>query len=857
MNKIFKKQNIMPIAVLGAICIVVAALLALVNSFTSKEIERQRIEAANAGNIEVLPNLDVMSKEVIEVDSEKYPKEVKTISKFDIGYVIETEVKGNASGMVVLVGIDNSGKVTGVKVIKNGETPSYWATVEPEVTGENGAYNGKTADTLEAHLVTGATNSSNGVYKAVKIALDAFTIVGGGTIELPPPYTAPEAQMTDEEILAIAGELVEGNDGFVAVDFDAESYDAKYLARVFKEKSGKGYVAYVVSISSYYGSVETENIIHIGNDGKIKSIKKITWSVSAANPDSGYNPPSDEALDEFYKELDGKNSETISDVDLKTGATNTTKTLVASITEALTIVGDLIREDMPTPEEDVLALGKEMVGADAEFTDVTPEENTFAKRIYRENSGKGYLAYLVVINERYNRIETETLVFVDTAGKINGLKKIIWKTSDAGWGYVPPTDEVVDPFYASLVGKNLADLEALSNLETNDGQLVTGATTTSKALVGALIEGVKAIETLIKKDMPTPEEDIFAFGKEMIGADSEFTDVTPEENTFVKRIYRENSGKGYLAYLVVINERYNRIETETLIYVGNEGKIKDIEKIIWKTSDAGWGYVPPTDEVVDPFYASLIGKNLADLEALSNLETNDGQLVTGATTTSKALVGALIEGVKAIETLIKKDMPTPEEDVKALIGQLFGDTSGLIDVTPAGTNYIKRLYKYNDGNGYVAYIATVSPNYGTVDTETLVLINDEAKITHVEKMLWKTSEEGWGYVPPSEVTVNAFYKNLIGYDLEEFTNTFIDNDEAELVANATNTSARLVASIAEALLEASRVGDISESEPSDEVCEKDSGNIARIIGIAVLSVMIISIAAYVAVPKIIRRRKAG
>ena len=121
MSKIFKKENIMPIAVLAVICVIVAALLGLVNSFTSKEIEKQRLEAANAGKIEVLPGLDVTTMEEIALDEEKYTSEVKNITKFDIGYVVETEVKGNASGMVVLVGIDNDGKVTGVKVLKNGE----------------------------------------------------------------------------------------------------------------------------------------------------------------------------------------------------------------------------------------------------------------------------------------------------------------------------------------------------------------------------------------------------------------------------------------------------------------------------------------------------------------------------------------------------------------------------------------------------------------------------------------------------------------------------------------------------------------------------------------------------------------
>ena len=113
-----------------------------------------------------------------------------------------------------------------------------------------------------------------------------------------------------------------------------------------KEKSGKGYVAHVFSISAQYGNVDTENLIHIGNDGTIKNIKKLTWSVSEAVPEWGYIPPSEEALGEFYDGLIGKNSASIEEVDLKTGATNTTVTLVDSIKEALAAVNALNENDV-------------------------------------------------------------------------------------------------------------------------------------------------------------------------------------------------------------------------------------------------------------------------------------------------------------------------------------------------------------------------------------------------------------------------------------------------------------------------------------------------------------------------------
>ena len=850
MKKIFAKQNILPVVILGTICLVVAALLGVVNMITSPIIEDANNKKANAALLVVLPD----GKDFAEIElADDYPEEVSRAYKADIGYVFELKTRGKEQ-LTVMCGVDNDGKIVKIQVLSEQETPGYKEKVFPYVTGDEGKYNGKDSSNLEPELFAGATLTSNGIYDAVKAALNAYAVVAGGESIEEPEYVAPQSQREEEELVTLAGELVADAAGFTEVEFDAEANGVKYLAKVFKENSGKGYVAYVFSVSEYYGTVDTENLIHIGNDGTVKNIKKLTWEVSPENPEYGYNPPSKEKLNEFYAGLNGKDSSTIGEVDIHTGATNTTTTLVASITEALKIVGDIIKVDMPTPEEEILGVAAGMVGEGSEFSDVTPTERTFVKRVYRENGGKGYVAYLVVINERYNRIETETLVYVGNDGKIKDVKKLIWKTSDAGWGYEPPTEEAVNPFYESLKGKSLSDLEALSALETNDGQLVTNATSTSKALVGALIEGVKAIDVLLKKDMPTAEEQLFIFGKEMVADDAEFTNVTPEESTFVKRIYRENKGKGYLAYLVVINERYNRIETETLVYVGNDGKIKDVKKLIWKTSDAGWGYEPPTEEAVNPFYESLKGKSLSDLEALSALETNDGQLVTNATSTSKALVGALIEGVQAIEALIRKDMPRPEEEVISLAQQMAGEGASLENVTPGNVEFLKRLYRVNGSNAYVAYVVVINERYGRVETETMIHIGENGGLRNINKLTWKTSDAGWGYEPPTEEAVNPFYESLKGKSLSDLEAlSALETNDGQLVTNATSTSKALIGALIEAVKSATALN--VEPDGSGDLAE--SGNAPKIIGIALISIVVIVMAGCIIIPKTMRRRKNG
>ena len=468
----------------------------------------------------------------------------------------------------------------------------------------------------------------------------------------------------------------------------------------------------------------------------------------------------------------------------------------------------------------------------------------------KEKGGKGYVAYLVVINEKYARVETETLVWVGNDGSVKDIKKLVWKTSDAGWGYEPPTMDVVDPFYSSLVGKKLADLEALLALEENDGQLVTNATSTSKGLVTALIEGVKIANDMRNKDMPRPEEEVIGLSKDMIGEGAELTDVTPEEKIFVKRIYRENKGKGYIAYLVVFNEKYARIETETLIHVGNDGKIKNINKLIWKTSDAGWGYEPPTEDAVNPFYASLIGKNLSDLEALLALDENDGQLVTNATTTSKGLITALVEGVTVIDGLRKKDMPRPEEEVISLAQQMAGEGKTLTNVTVGGVEFLKRLYRIDSTNSYIAYLVVYNDRYGRVETETMIYIDEDGSLKEINKLTWKTSDAGWGYEPPTEDAVVPFYASLIGKNLSDLEALLsLETNDGQLVTNATTTSKGLVKALVEAVKAADSIKLESECAPED--------NIPKAVGIALVCVIVVLLAVAVIVPKVIRRRKNG
>ena len=135
------------------------------------------------------------------------------------------------------------------------------------------------------------------------------------------------------------------------------------------------------------------------------------------------------------------------------------------------------------------------------------------------------------------------------------------------------------------------------------------------------------------------------------------------------------------------------------------------------------------------------------------------------------------------------------DDVESLAKALVGEGASLSKITATG-DYVKEVYVDANGKGYVVHLLVMS-QYGTAETETLVYINAEGKLAGVKKMVWKTSDAMYGYVPPEASVVDAFYAKLIGKTADEFETAFT-GEGVELVTNATSTSTKLVASIMEA-----------------------------------------------------------
>ncbi len=220
------KNKLLPSIVLGSICLVVAALLALVNMLTAGQIQLNNDKKTEDALLEVLPDNTGFTK--VELP-ESFPESIDLVKKSaEGGYVFRAVVTGKNSGLTVMIGIDKDGKIVGTKCTANQETPSY---AEPvfDVT-ESGYYAGMTEGTFDAYLVAGSTLTSRAYANAVRDALLGFAALSGADVDL----------RTEEEKLADALNAALGTEGSEFERWFAT--DITGADAIYTEKSGAGVV---------------------------------------------------------------------------------------------------------------------------------------------------------------------------------------------------------------------------------------------------------------------------------------------------------------------------------------------------------------------------------------------------------------------------------------------------------------------------------------------------------------------------------------------------------------------------------------------------------------------------------------
>lgn len=159
-----------------AITAVVAGLLAVVNGMTEDTIAALTKEKAENAMREVLP---ADSYEALDVTAEGITAAYRAQG---VGYVIRVSTNGFGGAIDMMVGVDESGSVTGVSVISHAETASLGANCTREdfraqFVGASGAL-AVNKDGGEIDALTGATVTSRAVTEGVNLALKFVGEVG-------------------------------------------------------------------------------------------------------------------------------------------------------------------------------------------------------------------------------------------------------------------------------------------------------------------------------------------------------------------------------------------------------------------------------------------------------------------------------------------------------------------------------------------------------------------------------------------------------------------------------------------------------------------------------------------------------
>lgn len=170
---------------------VAALLLAGTNQITAPVIEQRNEKANNEARIEVLPG----ANEFNQVEPSEYKSAGATTveevfegvnGSNEVGYTIKSQPSGYGGGIELTIGISKDGKITGVNVGNNSETPGLGAkSKDPAFTGQ---YKGKEAKELEViksgtpkdnqiKAISGATITSKAVTSGVNDAIKVFDVL--------------------------------------------------------------------------------------------------------------------------------------------------------------------------------------------------------------------------------------------------------------------------------------------------------------------------------------------------------------------------------------------------------------------------------------------------------------------------------------------------------------------------------------------------------------------------------------------------------------------------------------------------------------------------------------------------------
>ena len=195
MNK-SKESFAAPVVVLSAICLVVSLALAFTYKIANPIIIRNNEAVAVAARQQILPAADAftMVEDIEPASSTDGKAAVKEVYAADngTGYVMTVETTSFGGALTMMVGVDENGALTGVKVTEHADTPGVGTkNMDNAYLGQ---YNGLTALTSPDNIkketadlasggtfafISGASVSGQAIHSGVEAALSQYAAMGG------------------------------------------------------------------------------------------------------------------------------------------------------------------------------------------------------------------------------------------------------------------------------------------------------------------------------------------------------------------------------------------------------------------------------------------------------------------------------------------------------------------------------------------------------------------------------------------------------------------------------------------------------------------------------------------------------
>lgn len=186
----YKKDIIVPSAVLLVICIVIPLALALTNMVTEKRIAELETENQNKTMSQLIEAEDFVIGTFKDADTGEGFEYYRAENGGETaGYIFITSDKGYGGAVSVMTAVNPDGTVKSVAILDvSNETPglgqnaakeSFYSQYTGKESGISLLKNGADSGKNEINAVTGATITSTAVTRAVNRALKNYGIIAG------------------------------------------------------------------------------------------------------------------------------------------------------------------------------------------------------------------------------------------------------------------------------------------------------------------------------------------------------------------------------------------------------------------------------------------------------------------------------------------------------------------------------------------------------------------------------------------------------------------------------------------------------------------------------------------------------